>query len=99
MPAIGGNRRNERRRGGARADDDDFLARVVQILRPFLRVDDAAPEILHPAPLGRIALRMSVISLAHPEEVRGEADGFAGVGPGGLDRPEFLLARTAGSKN
>ena len=59
-------------------------------------MDDPALEGLHPRPLGRVALRVAVIALAHPEEVRGEADRLAGVRPRALERPEILLARPAG---
>ena len=38
---------------------------------------------------------MPVIALAHPQEIRGEADRLAGVGPGGLDGPQIVVARPA----
>src|SRR6202048_4719552 len=49
----------------------------------------------HPVPLGRVAPRVAVVTLAHPQEVRGETDRLAGIRPGGLDRPELLVTRPA----
>ena len=85
--AVGGDRRDQRRRGRAGADHDDLLARVVEILRPGLRVDDAALEVVHALPLRRVALRVAVVALAHPQEVGGEAQRLAGVGARGVDGP------------
>ena len=62
-------------------------------------MDDPALEVLHPFPFRRIALRMPVVALAHPEEVRRETDFIAGVGARGLDRPAVVLARPAGRGN
>ena len=47
MRGILGHRRDQRRRGRARADHDDALAVVVEIFRPFLRMDDRALEVGH----------------------------------------------------
>ena len=93
MRAIVGHRRDQRRRGSARADHDDALVLVVEIFRPFLRMDDRALELGHVLPLRRIALGVAVIALAHPEEIGGEAKLLAGVGARGLDGPEIFLAR------
>ena len=73
MRAIVGHRRDQRRRGSARADHDDALVLVVEVFRPFLRMDDRALELGHVLPLRRIALGVAVIALAHPEEIGGEA--------------------------
>jgi hypothetical protein len=99
MGAILGDRRDQRRRGGAGADHDDLSVRVVEIVRPFLRVNDPALESLHGLPFRRIALRVAVIALAHPEEIRGQAHGFAAVRSHGLDGPEVFRARPAGRAN
>src|SRR3954451_18846632 len=87
--------RAQGRRRAPRADDDDLLALGVQVLGPGLRVDDPAAEPVHPRPLGRVALRVPVVALAHPEEAGREAHRLAGVRPDGLDRPEALRARPA----
>src|SRR5271166_1715007 len=93
VAAVFGHRRNDRRRGGARADDDDVPVLVVKVFWPCLRVNDAALELVHPLPFGRVTLGVSIVPLAHPEEIRGEADRLAGVGLNGLDRPEIVATR------
>src|SRR6266849_6083944 len=93
MGGILGDGRNQRRRGGAGADHDDFLVLVVEIVGPLLRMNDPALEGLHGLPLRRITFRVPVIALAHPEEVRREANRFAGIDPDGFDGPEIFLAR------
>ncbi len=93
MRRIFGQRRDQRRGGGAGADHDDALALVVEIFGPFLRMHDRALELRHILPLGRIALGVPVIALAHPEEIGGEAKLLAGVGADRVDGPEIALAR------
>src|SRR6266849_9366921 len=93
MGGIPGDSRNQRRRGGAGADHDDFLVFVVEIVGPLLRVNDPALEGLHGLPLRRITFRVPVVALAHPEEVRREANRFAAIGPDSFDCPEIFLAR------
>ncbi|MEY9462289.1 hypothetical protein ABH973_002702 [Bradyrhizobium ottawaense] len=88
--------RHQRCRGRARADHNDLLVREVEIVRPGLRMDDAAFEAIGALPFRRVAFRMAVIALAHPEEVRGESLCFTGIGRNRLDGPEILLARPAG---
>ena len=95
MRAIAGDRRHDSRRRRAGADDQDLLALVVEILRPGLRVDDAALVFVHVRPVRRVALRVPVIALAHPQEVGGEAGSLAGVVLGRLDRPEIVLRSTS----
>src|SRR5207248_10260440 len=46
-------------------------------------------------PFGGVALGVTVVALAHPQEVGGEAHRLAGIGPGGFDRPQILSARPA----
>src|SRR5215467_7194102 len=96
MGAIGRNRGNQRGGGGAGADDDDLLAGIVEIIWPRLRMNDGPFECLHPLPLGRVPLRVSVVALAHPEKAGGETDRFPGVDPDGIDSPEILFTRPAG---
>src|SRR6516164_4080509 len=96
MAAFCGDRRNQCRRRRTRADNDDGLARIVEILRPILRVNDPAFVVLHSAPFGGVALAMAVVALAHPQKVRGETHRLAGVGPDAFERPELVPARPAG---
>ena len=53
VPGFLGHLREQRHRGRARADDDDFLAAVVEVLGPVLRMDDLAPEVVAPLNSGR----------------------------------------------
>ena len=86
---------NQRRRGRARADHHDLLAVRCEIIRPGLRMHDAALEVVHAVPFRRIAFGMAIVALAHPEEIRGYRDVLAAVGLLGLDGPEIFLARPA----
>ena len=81
------DRRDQGRSSCARADHDDLLALGVQIVRPALRVNDAALKSFHPLPFGSVALRMPVIALAHPEKVRGEGRSLTAVGPDSFNGP------------
>jgi hypothetical protein len=92
MRALIGDGRDQRRRGGAGADDDNLLVLVIEIVGPFLRMDDPALELVEIRPLRRIALRMAIVTLAHPEEIRREAERFAGVGSDRIDGPQILRA-------
>ena len=78
-----------------RADHDDLLARQLKIVRPALRMHDAALEGLHPRPFRGVAFRMPVIALAHPQEIRREGQRFAAVGLDRLDGPQICPARPA----
>ena len=72
---------------------------VVEIGRPRLRVDDAALEGVHVLPLRRVAGLVAVVALAHPQEVRGEAQRFARIGAGRVNRPEVVRARPTGGRD
>ena len=93
VAGLVGHRRDDGRRRRPRADHDDLLAGVVEIFRPGLRMDDLALEALHARPFRRVADRMAIVALAHPQEVGREAERLAGIGPHGVDRPEIVLAR------
>ena len=60
--------------GGAAADDHDAFARVIERPRPVLRMDDAAAEVLHAGPAGRVAVDVVVVAGADEEKVAGELD-------------------------
>src|ERR1700730_18631438 len=96
MRAIRRDRWDQPRRRRTRTDHDDPLAGVIEILGPILRVNDHALEAVQPAPFRRVALRMAVVSLTHPQELRGEADRLRGVGPNGRQRPPIVAARPGG---
>src|SRR5689334_21280691 len=81
--------------GGAGADHDDLLAFGDEVLWPGLRMDDLALELVHILPFRRVTLGMAIITLAHPEKVRGEAYRFARGLVDGVDGPEIGLARPA----
>ena len=89
--------RDQGDRGGTGADDDDLLAHVVEVLRPVLRMDDLALEVLGAGKRRRIPLVVVVVAGAREQEGAGELalltvrlDGqgpsVVGVGPiGGHD--------------
>src|SRR5262249_6913916 len=77
----------------ARADHDHVLARIVEIVWPGLRMYDAAAETGHTRPLGRIALGVPVVTLAHPQEIRREPEHLAGFELAGFDRPQLVGTR------
>src|ERR1700733_14176597 len=99
MVAALSDRRNERRGRRAGADDNDLLTCPVQIFWPRLRVNDPSFESLHAFPLGRVAFLVPVVSLAHPEKIRSEANGRAIALPASLQRPEIVGARPACARN
>ena len=90
------HRRNDRRRGRAGADNEDILAGIVQVFRPVLGVCDHALEVAHALPIGRIALMLTVIALAHPKEVAGKANRFVRLQTYRLDGPEAVLVGPVG---
>lgn len=94
-----GHRRHQRGGRGARADHHHPLAADVEVVGPFLRVDDAALEIGQARPFRRVAALVAVVALAHPEEAGGEADRLAVLGPDGVDRPEILRAGPGGGRD
>ena len=67
-----GHRRHQRHRGRAAADHHDPLARVVEVLRPVLRVDDLPAEVLDAGELRQVALVVAVVAAAHQQEAAGE---------------------------
>ena len=77
---------------GAGADYHDRLVRVVEIVRPFLRVNDEAFVFVEIRPFRRVAFGMAIITLTHPEEIRGETQRVTGVGSDGVDGPEIFCA-------
>src|SRR4029453_14739026 len=57
---------------------------------------DTAREIRHAGPFRRVAFRMAIVSLTHPEKACGEAKRLAGVGSCGFDRPAISFAGPPG---
>ncbi len=96
MAALVGHGRNEGRRCRAGADDDHLLVPVVEVVRPCLGVHDLAVETIHSLPFRGVTPAVAVVPLAHPQEVAGEADLFAGIGAGDLERPTPVVGRPGG---
>jgi len=68
---------NQRDRGGSAADDHNFLAGVVQIFRPMLRMNDLATETIGAGKAGLVPGIIAVVAGASIEEVAGALDGLA----------------------
>ena len=66
------HRGHQRHRRRAAADHDHALARIIQIVRPLLRVDDLPPESLRAFEMRRMAARIIIIAAAHVEERAGD---------------------------
>src|SRR5206468_5377680 len=60
-----------------RTDHDHPLARIVQVLRPFLRMYDLAGEVGRAGKFRRVAFLVFVIARAHEQEIAGEAHEFS----------------------
>jgi len=60
-------------------------------------VEEAAVEGVGAGPVGRVAVFVAVVALAHPEKVGGEAQLFLGVGAGGVDGPEAVFRGPGGA--
>ena len=93
---VVGHCRHQRDRGRAAADHHDALVAVVEIVRPVLRMDERAGEIVLARQLGTVALVVVVVPGAHDEEVTrprlGRAAAFVDCGNG----PSAVVARPAG---
>ena len=63
-----GHRGHDRHRGRPGADDDDPLARVVEVLRPELRVDHLPGEVLDPLEARVVRLLVVVVPAAEVDE-------------------------------
>jgi len=90
---------NQGRSGRARPNDNHLLALERKIVRPGLRVNDPPPKILHAVPFGHEAFRMPIVTLAHPQEVRGHGNRLCAVDLFGFDGPEVLPARPVRAQN
>src|SRR3546814_20196718 len=64
-------RSHDGNRGRPRSDHHHLLARIVEILRPELRVDDLSAEILAAGEMGVIRLVIIIIARAEIEPARG----------------------------
>ena len=67
---------NQSHSGRPAADHHDLLALVVEVLRPVLRMDDGAAEVLGARELRRIALVVVVVAAGREEERGGDLDLF-----------------------
>ena len=68
-----GHLRHQRHRRRARTDHHHALARIVDIVGPFLRMHDTAGEIRRARKFRRVAFLVSVVARTHEQEVAGEA--------------------------
>ena len=62
-------------------------------------MNNATGESLHASPIRRVAFLMPVVTLAHPEKIRGEANGRAVAPAASLQRPEIVGARPLRAAN
>ncbi len=90
-----GHFRHQGHRRGPRADHHHPLAGIVQILRPMLRMDDAALEVGLAGKLRPIALGVVVIARAHEQEIAGDL-GRLGAGPPVVIHRPVRFGRTPG---
>jgi hypothetical protein len=88
---------SSRHRSRSAADDDHSLAGVAQVFGPFLRMNDAAGESLHPGPAGQIAFRVFVVARAQKEKVARQPQRLAALSPH-VQRPARVL-RAPGRSN
>ena len=88
MRGLVGHRRNQRHGRCAGADHHHLLARIVEVLRPELRVDGLALERRPPREGRGVALRVVVIARAHVEEVAGELRGLGRLALEVIHRPQ-----------
>ena len=58
-----------------------------------LGLADEAPVLRRPRTVGRVALGVAIVPLAHPQEVGGEVQRLAGVGLGHFERPAVGVTR------
>ena len=72
VPGDGCHRGNQGDCGGTTADDDDLLARVVEILRPGLRVDDDTLEVLPTLEVRRVPTGVVVVTRCREQDVAGD---------------------------
>ncbi len=90
--------RNQGHCGSAGPDHDDLLARVVEVLRPVLRMDDGALEVVVALEGRQVALVVVVVTAAREQErarhlallavvVDGERPSIVGVRPLGGQHP------------
>ena len=86
------HRRHERHRRRAAADHDHALARVVDVLGPFLRVHDPARETLAARKLRRVAFVVAVVAAAHQHEARPDPHLLAAVLAKCVHRPQRARA-------
>ena len=85
--------RHQGDRGCPAANDHHLLARIVEILRPVLRVHNLATEITFVREVRFVALIIIVVAGTPDHEVGGVVLGFAGFFVQGREFPAFVDAR------
>ncbi len=100
---ILGHGRNEGHGGRPRPDHHDPLADVVEVLGPFLGMDDRPGEAFPASELRRVALPVAVVPGTHVEEPAGHGDEALGSGHGvgvcGRHRPSGVGAGPFGGRD
>jgi hypothetical protein len=89
--------RHERHGGGAAADDHHALVLVIEIFRPFLRMNDFSLKACGAREFRRVAARIRVIAAAHEQEIAGVADDTFLRPHLGFHRPARIRRRPVGA--
>ena len=97
--AVCRHRRHQGHRRGAAADHDHALAGIVDVVGPFLRMDDAALEALLAGKLRQVACLVVVVAAAHPQEAAGEAPRDTIGAAFDLDGPARVRRRPRGGND
>jgi len=84
--------RNQCHCGCAGANNDHFLAAVVEVRGPMLRMYDSAVEAVVPFELGQLALLIVVVAGTHEEKAAAHGDGFVGSQISCGDGPRSVVA-------
>ncbi len=81
---------------GPAPDHHHLLAPAVEIVRPELRMNDTALELVQAGKLGLVPVVVAVVPATREDEATGEVDDLAGVGALGGDVPAHLVAGPVG---
>src|ERR1700733_6334107 len=87
----------QRHSGGAAADDDDALARIVEMVRPKLRLQHGATIVVLAGKPGPVTFRVAEIAAAHVEKSRPEPHAPAVGRALGRNGPASVTARPLGA--
>lgn len=104
MLCLPGHRRHQRNRCGTTANDHHALARIVQIFRPLLRMDDLTLECISALEGRCVALVIAIVASGSENPVTGHGTALSGItvlhlhGPASLTTTpgclEYLVLKT-----